>query len=74
MLLRRAGDRAGIHVSPHMLRRTMATLSIRNGLNVFTLKALLGHSELKTTLKYVTLLDEDLLEAHRQAGPIDSLL
>ncbi len=74
MLLRRVGDRAGVHVSPHMLRRTMATLSIKNGLNVFTLKALLGHSELKTTLKYVTLLDEDLLEAHRQAGPIDSLL
>ena len=74
MVLRRAGKRAGIHVTPHMLRRTMATLSIRNGLNVFTLKALLGHSDLQTTLKYVTLLDEDLLEAHRQAGPIDQLV
>lgn len=74
LMMRRLGKRSGVHVTPHMLRRTMATLSVRNGLNVFSLKALLGHSDLKTTLKYVTLLDEDLLEAHRQAGPIDSLV
>jgi site-specific recombinase XerD len=38
------------------------------------LQALLGHSSLDMTKKYIELLDEDLLEAHQEHGPIDRFI
>ena len=71
--LLRISKRAGIHISPHALRRTFATLSLRAGMNVFQLQGLLGHSSLEMTRHYVEMLDEDLVKAHREHGPIDNL-
>jgi len=34
----------------------------------------LGHSSLEMTRHYVQTLDEDLLKAHQEHGPIDSFL
>ena len=73
MLLDRVGARAGVKVSPHALRRTMATQATKNGLSPFILQRLLGHSSITTTLLYVSLDDRDLLEAHRRASPVDTL-
>ncbi|MBW6475382.1 MAG: tyrosine-type recombinase/integrase [Anaerolineaceae bacterium] len=70
----RLGKRAKIHITPHALRRTFATLSLKAGMNVFQLQGLLGHSTLEITRHYVTLLDEDLIDAHQKHGPIDNLL
>ena len=72
--LLRIAERAGIKVTPHALRRTFATLSLRAGMNLLQLQALLGHSSLDMTKRYIELLDEDLLEAHNQHGPIDNFL
>lgn len=69
----RIGKRAKIHVTPHALRRTFATLSLRAGMDVFQLQALMGHSSLEMTRRYVSLLDEDLIKAHKRYGPIDHL-
>jgi len=55
------------------LRRTFATLSLRAGMDVFQLQALMGHSSLEMTRRYVSLLDEDLIKAHKKHGPIDHL-
>ena len=69
----RIGKRAKIHVTPHALRRTFATLSLRAGMDIFQLQALMGHSSLEMTRHYVTLLDDDLIKAHKKHGLIDHL-
>lgn len=71
--LLRISKRAGIHVSPHILRRTFATLSLRSGMNPLHLQGLLGHSSLEMTRRYVQMVDKDLMEAHKAYGPLDNL-
>ncbi len=73
-LFLRLGQRAGIKVSPHALRRTFATLSLRAGMNLLHLQGLMGHSTIEMTRRYVQMLDDDLVEAHREHGPIDNFL
>lgn len=67
------GKKAGVHVSPHILRRTFATLALRSGMNPLHLQGLLGHSSLEMTRRYVSMVDSDLLEAHKAYGPVDNL-
>jgi len=69
----RLSNKAGFKVSAHMLRRTFATLSLKNGMDIVSLQTLLGHSSLETTRRYIQWLDSDLLEAHRQHSPVDHL-
>lgn len=69
-------DKAGIpraHSSAHRLRHTFAVNFLRGGGGVFHLKKMLGHATLDMTLRYVTLTDEDLAEAHRKASPLDRM-
>ncbi len=73
-LLLRLGQRAGVQVSPHALRRTFATMSLRAGMNLLHLQGLLGHSTIEMTRRYVQMLDDDLVVAHREHGPIDNFL
>lgn len=72
-MLLRIGKRSGLNVSPHVLRRTFATMSLRAGMNIIHLQGLMGHSSLEMTRKYIQLLESDLVEAHRMHGPIDNL-
>ncbi len=72
-LLLRVGERADIQLTPHALRRTFATLSLRAGMNVIQLQGLMGHTTLEMTRRYIELLDEDLVKAHQEHGPIDNL-
>lgn len=70
----RLSERAKIHITPHALRRTFATLSIRAGMDVFQLQILLGHSSLEMTRHYVSLVDEDLIRTHKAHGPVDNIM
>lgn len=70
----RLSDRTKIHITPHALRRTFATLSIRAGMDVFQLQILLGHSSLEMTRHYVRLVDEDLIRTHKAHGPVDNIM
>ena len=72
-VLRRLSRRAGVHVTPHMLRRFFATESLRNGLDVLSLQRLLGHSTLAMTSIYVRLATDDLAAAHARSSPGDRL-
>jgi integrase len=71
--LLRIGREAGVKLSPHTLRRTFATLSLRNKMNAIHLQGLMGHSSLEMTRRYIQMLEGDLIEAHKDHGPIDNL-
>lgn len=43
-------------------------------MNLIQLQALLGHSSFDMTRRYIELLDEDLLEAHKEHGLIDKFI
>lgn len=73
-ILLRLSRKSGVYISPHALRRTFATLSLKAGMNPLHLQGLLGHSTLEMTRHYIQMLDEDLLFAHQEHGPIDSFL
>lgn len=47
----------------HNLRDTYATLMIRNGCDIFTLKKLLGHTSFSTTSRYIKYDTSDLVKA-----------
>jgi len=55
--LRRWGQAAGIDVSPHVLRHTLATLLINREIPVETLRRLLGHRSPNVTQQYARLSD-----------------
>jgi site-specific recombinase XerD len=72
-LSRAAGVPASL-CSPHALRRTFAVSLLRNGGNVFALQAMLGHTDLQMTRRYVAIADADIEAQHRQFSPADRLL
>jgi integrase/recombinase XerC len=72
-VFQRLSKRSGITVSPHVCGRTCATLSALAGMPVPLLRSLLGHASIEITLHYVRLAPGDLLQAHREHSPIDSL-
>ncbi len=51
------GQLADIEVSPHVLRHTLATLLINQGMPIETLRKLLGHRSLSVTQQYARLSD-----------------
>ena len=49
----RYARRARIVGTPHVLRHSFATKAVRSGVSPFVLMRLLGHSDIKTTMRYV---------------------
>ncbi|MBW7886169.1 MAG: tyrosine-type recombinase/integrase [Caldilineaceae bacterium] len=73
-LLQKLGQRAAVRpCSPHRFRRTFALMSLRNGMNVYALQRIMGHSDLSVLRRYLALVDDDLQEAHRHYGAVDKL-
>lgn len=72
-IFKRLRKLTGIYISPHSLRRTFVILSLRSGMDVLHLQALLGHSTLAMVEHYAQMQDEDLLQAHNAYSPIDNL-
>ena len=73
LAVRKAGRRAGFKLGAHQLRRTFATWSLRNGIDLEHLRLLMGHSDLKTTQQYLALVEDDLKRAHEQHSPLKTL-
>ena len=74
MLLRRLGAKTNVKLTAHMLRRSFATWSLQNGMSLAHVQGLLGHTSLTMTLKYLRLVEDNLIQAHRQHGPVDQFL
>ena len=65
-VLKRLAIQTGIKCNPHAFRRTFACESVRNGLNVFYIQSLLGHSSLTMTRIYAEQVSsEDAIEAYK---------
>lgn len=66
-IVKKVGERTGVHAYPHKLRHTFATVGLRNGIPLEELQALLGHSSPKTTLIYAKLNDNVTQMEHQKA-------
>lgn len=70
--IRRLAARAGVSASkigPHTFRHTFALEYLRSGGDVFSLKRILGHAQLRTTEQYVQWLTGDVAELHKKHSP-----
>lgn len=75
-LFRRLGKAArieGVRCSPHTMRHSFAIEFLRSGGSGFTLKELLGHTDLGMTNRYVALAQADITNQHRQYSPVSRL-
>ncbi len=66
-LLRRYGQAAGLHVTPHQLRHTYARQLTEAGMPITSLGKLMGHSQISTTQIYTSGADPKLAEAYQTA-------
>ena len=69
----RKGARIKRHVTPHMLRHTVATLLLRNGLDIRVVQEFLGHASIATTQRYTHVTKEHMVRELRKRHPSLSL-
>lgn len=62
---------AGIarHITPHMLRHTVATLLLRNGVDIRVVQEFLGHASIATTQRYTHVTKDHLVRVLRERHP-----
>jgi integrase/recombinase XerD len=62
---------AGIerHITPHMLRHTVATLLLRNGMDIRVVQEFLGHASIATTQRYTQVVKEHLITELKKHHP-----
>lgn len=60
---KRLGDRAGVSVSPHALRRAFVTFNAGKGRPMVYLQKSCGHSDIRITMSYCLTSEEEVIEA-----------
>lgn len=63
--------KAGVerHVTPHMLRHTVATLLLQNGVDIRVVQEFLGHASIATTQRYTHISKEHLIAVLQKCHP-----
>lgn len=67
MILHNLGKKAGVdNVHPHRFRRTFATNLAKRGMDIQTIAKLMGHSNIQTTMVYVSMNESKIVEEYRK--------
>ncbi len=61
--LERIGEKAGVEVSPHALRRAFVTINANAGRPLQMLQRACGHSDIKTTMAYCRTSEQEVIDA-----------
>ncbi len=77
-IVRIAGEKAGvrqnIRCSPHTCRHYFSQAQLRNGMDVYSLSRLLGHTNIKTTNRYLQgMNDAEIVENSLKTSPLMNL-
>ncbi|MFZ1768031.1 MAG: tyrosine-type recombinase/integrase [Caldilinea sp.] len=59
--------------APHAFRRTMAIHSLRNGMNIYLLARMLGHTDIHVLKQYLDIVQNDVQTAAKRSGVVDNL-
>lgn len=75
-LLRRRAQLIGLKDIPttHDFRRAFTLVMLRNGVDIFALQKLMGHSDLQVLRRYLAQTDQDIQTAHMRGSPVDNNL
>jgi len=74
-IVKKAGEVAGIAgAAPHRIRKTFATEYAANGGDTFSLQHEMGHSDIRTTMRYVSVQQEEVHRKHQQYSPATKLI
>lgn len=72
-LIRRLREESGVRFHAHQLRHTYATTMIGQGMNLYDLKGLMGHTDIKTTQIYLHDNVDRLSEVYRPHSPLNAI-
>jgi len=65
---RDALDRSRHRITAHALRHGHAVTALKSGIDVRTVQKHLGHTDIETTMEYLQLIDDDVMEAYQRFG------
>lgn len=68
LIVRKIMERANevtTHVTPHVFRHTHATTALNQGMPIVEISKILGHSQVETTMQYITVDQESIKLNHR---------
>ncbi len=72
-VIRRIKEESGVNFHAHQLRHTFATTMIGQGMNLYDLKGLMGHTDIKTTQIYLQDNVDRLSEVYRPHSPLNAI-
>ena len=74
--LRQHAENAGLtlRIYPHLFRHSAATMYLENGGEIRHLAKILGHRDLRQTMRYTHISDKSIREQHEKSTPINNIM